>query len=111
MSISEKKEIPLKEGLWVMPSSPEEKPLLIGSKCLSCGEIYFPKKEKGWCIQCQKKSLEDVKLSRKGKIASFTVVMQQPGGGFYKGPVPYAYGCVDLPEGVLLSLMPMWARS
>jgi len=26
--------------------------------------------------------------------------MQQPGGGFYKGPVPYAYGLVDLPEGL-----------
>jgi uncharacterized OB-fold protein len=49
--------------------------------------------------------LEDVLLSGKGKIVSFSVVAQPPAGGFYKGPVPYAYGAVQLPEGVeLLSL-------
>ena len=49
--------------------------------------------------------LEDVHLSSKGKIVSFSVVVQSPAGGFYKGPVPYAYGVVELPEGVeLLSL-------
>ena len=100
MTTGEKRTIPVKEGLWTTPSYPDEEPQLIGSKCLSCGEIYFPKKERGWCVHCQKRSLEDIKLSRRGKIASFSIVMQLPGGGFYKGSVPYAYGCVDLPEGV-----------
>jgi len=91
--------------LWAIPSSPGEKPHLIGSKCLSCGELYFPRKKKGLCIHCQQRSLEDVLLSGKGKIVSFSVVVQSPAGGFYKGPVPYAYGVVELPEGVeLLSL-------
>ena len=94
-----KKKIPLKEGLW--NTNPESGlPQLIGSKCEMCGELFFPKKEKGWCIHCQNRSLSDVILSREGKIASFSVVMQQPGGGFYQGPVPYSYGCVDLPEGI-----------
>ena len=35
----------------------------------------------------------------------FSVVKQPPAGGFYKGPVPYAYGAVELSEGVeLISL-------
>ncbi len=92
--------IPITDGLYTMPQSPGEKPQLIGSRCLSCGEIYFPRKEKGLCVHCQQKNMEEVKLSRHGKIASFTVVMQPPAGGFYRGPVPYAYGYVDLPEGV-----------
>lgn len=100
MVTSDKKRIPIKEGLWTIPTSPQEEPQLIGSKCPSCGEIFFPKKEKGLCVHCQRTGLEDIKLSRRGKITSFTVIMQPPGGGFYRGPAPYAYGCVDLPEGV-----------
>jgi len=92
--------IPLTEGQYTMPLSPSEKPLLIGSKCTSCGELYFPKKEKGFCVHCQQKTLEDVELNGKGKISSFTVVMIPAAGGFYHGPVPYAYGFVDLQDGV-----------
>lgn len=97
-----KRKIPIEEGLWITPSSPGEKPQLIGSRCLSCGELYFPRKKRGLCIHCQRRSLEDIKLSGKGKIASFTVVEQAPAGGFYKGSVPYAYGAVHLLEGVEL---------
>ena len=96
---NEKKRIPVMEGLWTTPSSAGEEPQLVGSKCLSCGEVFFPKKPKAWCVHCQGTNLEDIELSRRGKISSFTVAMQ-PAGAFYKGPVPYAYGCVDLPEGV-----------
>ena len=105
MENNEKKQIPLKEGFWTVPSSPEEKPQLVGSKCESCGEIYFPKKEKGWCIHCYKMSLSDVKLNREGTLVTYSVVMQQPGGGFYKGKVPYAYGLLDLPEGVRIKTL------
>ena len=97
-----KKKIVVEEGLWTNPSTPGEKPHLIGSRCLFCGELYFPRKKKGLCIHCQRRTLEDVPLSGKGKIVSFSVVMQPPAGGFYKGPVPYAYGAVELPEGVEL---------
>ena len=99
MGANQKKTIRLKDGFWTTDSEYAE-PRLIGSKCNNCGEIFFPKKEKGWCIHCQQKALEDIILSSEGKIISFSVVMQQPGGGFYFGPVPYAYGQVDLPEGV-----------
>jgi len=97
------KKVPIKEGLWGF--SADGRPHLIGSRCRSCGELYFPKKEKGLCIHCQSQDLEDVKLSTKGKINSFTVVMIPPGGGYYKGPVPYAYGCVELPEGLLVQTL------
>lgn len=91
---------PLTEGLYVLPESLSGKPYLTGSKCGSCGEIYFPKKVKDYCIHCQQAGLSDVRLSREGTIAAFTVSEQAPSGGFYRGQVPYAYGFVDLPEGV-----------
>ena len=105
MESKEKKGIPLKEGFWTTPSSSGEKPRLVGNKCEACRELFFPKKKKGWCLHCHKKSLTDVTFSREGKIVSFSVVMQQPGGGFYKGPVPYAYGLVDLPEGLRIETL------
>ena len=97
--------IPIHEGFWTTPASGDEPPRLIGSQCESCGEIYFPRKEKGWCAYCHQKTLKDLPLSRHGKIASFSVVMQQPGGGYYKGPVPYAYGAVELPEGIYVTTL------
>jgi uncharacterized OB-fold protein len=96
-----KQTVPLKEGFWTHPGDADP-PQLIGSQCKSCGELYFPIKPKGWCVHCQKRELGDVPLSRRGKVASVTLVTQKPGGGFYKGDVPYAYGLVDLPEGVRL---------
>jgi uncharacterized OB-fold protein len=97
--------IPIEQGLWEQPDNPTDKPRLIGSKCTVCGEIYFPRKKKGWCLRCHQKTLVEVKLSTQGKIASFTVVEQAPAGGFYQGPVPYAFGFVDLTDQVRLKTL------
>ncbi len=102
MSNAQKKQVAVRKGLWEM--SHEGGPYLIGSKCQSCGEIYFPKREMGWCIHCQHRGLEDIKLSQRGKIHSFSVIMQQP-PKFFLGAVPYAYGWIELPEGVLVRAM------
>jgi uncharacterized OB-fold protein len=99
---AEKNRNPIKDGLWKSGTAPDEKPQLIGDICADCGEIFFPRKEGGVCIHCQSPNLEEVRLSRKGKISSFSIVMIKPGGGFYKGPVPYAYGIVELYEGLRL---------
>ena len=99
MASNSEERIPLKEGFWTSDTT-GQLPRLIGSQCENCGEIFFPKKEKNWCVHCQSRGLKEIFLSREGKIVSFSVVMQQPAGGFYHGDVPYAYGQVDLPEGV-----------
>jgi uncharacterized OB-fold protein len=99
---SKNKRIPVREELFVMSSPPDSKPRLIGGKCLSCGEIIFPKPK--ICPNCQEENIEEIKLSRKGRIFSSTVVMQQP-RPFYKGPVPYGLGFVELPEGVRIETL------
>ena len=102
--MSHVQQIPLKEGLWTVPASPDEKPQLLGSQCRHCGEIFFPKKEKGLCLNCLNRGLDDIKLSRKGRIHSFTTVMQRP-PIYYKGPVPYMLAWVELDEGLRLETL------
>lgn len=68
---------------------------LAGSRCRKCGRVYFPRKR--ICVQCfQDGQMEPAALSRRGKIYTFTVAEAGPPGY----TLPYAYGYVDLPEGV-----------
>ncbi len=97
MTASEKKQIPCRDGLWSTPSSPDEKPQLIGSKCTKCGEVVFPSNPV--CVNCQNQQMDNIKLSRRGKVWSFTTIMLPP-PQWYKGPVPFDLGHVELEEGV-----------
>ncbi len=92
----EKKTIPVREGLWTL----EPKPRLIGSECKNCGEVFFPSRQDVLCSNCQSSDFQEVKLSPRGKIYSYTVVMQRPPVYYKAAEVPYAIGFVELPEGV-----------
>lgn len=100
--VNNKRKIPVREGLFTASSSAGGKPRLLGGKCLSCGEVIFPKLE--ICPNCQEEKIREITLSRRGKIYSHTVVMQQP-RPYYKGPVPYGLGYVELPEGVRIETL------
>jgi len=68
---------------------------LAGSRCPKCGRVYFPRKRV--CVQCfEAGHMEVVPLSRRGKLYTFTVAEAGPPGF----SVPYAFGYIDLPEGV-----------
>lgn len=77
---------------------PDGQPHLLGSRCGACGVFFFP--QQALCTQCfAEGSLKEHSLSNGGTLYSFTVVEREslaPKG--FK--VPYAYGYVDLPEGV-----------
>lgn len=90
--------VPVKEGLWTI--DPAGGIRLAGSRCADCGELFFPRKPAGPCTHCQGERLHDVALGPWGRIDSFSAVLQPPAGGFYRGPVPYCYGLVDLDEGL-----------
>lgn len=94
----EKKKLPLQEGLFTVPSSPDEEPRLLGSKCFACGEVVFPKQI--ICPHCCREGMEEIALSRRGKVYSSSVVWYPP--QLYKGPIPYANAQILLPEGVLI---------
>jgi len=91
----EKKKLPVREGLWTS----DERPQLVGSQCHNCGEVFFPKRQDVLCSYCQSSSFKEINLSPRGKIYSYTVVMQRP-PVYYQAEVPYAIGFVELPEGI-----------
>jgi uncharacterized protein len=70
---------------------------LIGSKCVRCGEVVFPKME--FCPNCCSNQVAEVLLSAMGKLYSFTVIYQSGPAG-YQGPVPYGVAKVEMPEGL-----------
>jgi uncharacterized protein len=61
----------------------EESPTLLGSRCPSCGTYSFPR-ETLFCRNpdCDSEEFEDVALSRRGRIWSYTDARYQP-------PLPY----------------------
>ena len=91
----QKEQVPIGEGLFVIPSSPSEKPYLIGSKCRSCGEVLFPSRR--CCRRCTSLDLEEVALSRRATLNSFTTIGVKLADA-KTGP-PYFVGIVELPEG------------
>lgn len=98
-----KKQIPVQEGLFTLPTSPSEKPHLIGSKCKNCGEVVFPKA--ATCPACYMDTMEELLLGPRGKLYSFTNVNNKGPGG-YRGPIPYGVGKIDVTQGArVLSLV------
>ena len=88
------KKKPIKEGLFYQPTSPDEKPYLVGSRCTVCGYVSFPKRPV--CPMCIKEgTMKEVALSTRGKINTFTI-SRVTSGGFQ---APYIQAYVDLPEG------------
>jgi uncharacterized OB-fold protein len=83
--------VPFHEGLFVEDA---EGARLIANKCRSCGQIFFP--SKNMCLECFGEELEEVSLSRKGKL--YTYAISRVPVHHYNPP--HATGYIDLPEGV-----------
>jgi len=76
-----------------------EQPHLLGTRCTSCRTNYFPKLTT-FCKNpaCESESFEEVPLSRKGKLWSFTNASYKPPEPFISPEpfVPYAIAAVEL---------------
>ena len=83
------------ERFFTLPSAVTEKPHLIGNKCSSCGEVFFPSRL--CCRRCSSSEMKEVPLSRRGTLYSFTTIRVRP--PYFVGEVPYLVGVVELPEG------------
>jgi len=89
-----KKQIPVQEGLFYQPKSPDEKPYLIGARCAVCGYVSFPKLMV--CPRCIKQgTMEEAHIGGKGKVDMFsTCYAALPG---FKAPS--IQGFINLEEG------------
>lgn len=94
-----KKQIPAVEGFFTWPS---EQPTLIASHCVSCGNYSFP--AFSTCINpaCKDKRVEQVHLSRRGKLWTYTIHYYEPPPPFMSPQpfTPFGIGVVELPEGI-----------
>jgi scaffold protein (connect acetoacetyl-CoA thiolase and HMG-CoA synthase) len=73
---------------------------LIGSKCLHCGKVFFPKRV--ICPECRRKgNLEDIKLCGEGIIHTYSVI-HAPTEDF-KIISPYVVAIVELKEGAKIT--------
>ena len=81
---------PIREGLFSEGVSGD----LMGARCNDCKHILPPLTDT--CYYCYGTDLKNVKLSRRGKLYSYTKIYQ-PHKHF---EVPYYVGYIDLPEGI-----------
>ncbi len=84
----------VREGIFV--EGPEGE-TLAATRCRNCGQSYFPAVQPP-CPNCFAEAMENVALSRRGKLFSFTTV-HMPSAHLMP---PYAVGYVELPEGLRL---------
>jgi len=91
MSVEARALAPVREGLFTTDPA-----ALIGGRCRACGTLRFPALDV--CPSCQSDDCEHAALSTTGTVFTFTVVHMPPPG--YLGEAPYAYGVIELPEGL-----------
>lgn len=75
--------VPAVEGWFTTDAEPH----LLGTRCTSCGTVFFPKAG-GFCRNpaCRGREFDDIELSRVGKVWSYTDAQYQP-------PPPYIAAC------------------
>ena len=89
--------VPIEAGYFRIPDHPDAPPVLLGSTCPNCGEVYFPRRMV--CAQCLHEGTDDVELSTHGRLWTWTYC-HVPLFGKKDADVPgYGVGQVDLPEG------------
>ena len=72
--------------------------VLLGSKCQSCGRLFFPPRE--WCAACCEPSCRSAELSRHGELRSYTVVQRKT--TYSLVTAPYILAEIALPEGIFV---------
>lgn len=101
--MSTKPQVPVLEGWFTL----EEKPHLIGTKCAKCGTYYFPRQSL-FCKNpaCDSEQFEEVKLSRTGKVWSFTNACYQPPEPYIAAEpfVPFTIAAVELAQEKMIVL-------
>ena len=76
-----------------------ESPALMGSRCPQCGEHFYPPRYV--CLNCYQEGLEEVALSTRGELWTFTIARAALPGTLMTPP--YVIAQVRLPEGVSLA--------
>lgn len=88
--------VPVIDGWFTWPPAPD--PHLIGTRCTSCGDYFFPTVDACRNPRCRSTNVEEVELSRTGKLYTYSI-NQFPAPPPYVPPdpfIPYATGVIEL---------------
>lgn len=83
--------VPIREGTFIESAKGG---ILLANRCKSCGQTFFPKSS--ICFNCFSEDMEEMELSRIGKLYSFATAYM-PSVHFQP---PYTVGMVEMPEGM-----------
>ncbi|UCE86430.1 MAG: OB-fold domain-containing protein [Deltaproteobacteria bacterium] len=89
--------VPIEAGFFTIPEARGEPPRLLGSRCRSCGEHFFPRR--AICARCLSDDTEDTRLGPRGTLYTYTYVHVPMFGARRAESGGYGVGQVDLPEG------------
>lgn len=89
--------VAIEEGFFTIPDDPTERPRLLGSRCPSCGEHFFPRRVV--CARCLAEGCEDIELGPTGTLWTWTFVHVPLFAKKDAKVSAYGVGQVDLPEG------------
>ena len=89
--------VPIADGFFTVPDDPAERPLLLGSRCQACGEVFFPRRHV--CAKCLHEGCDDVELSPRGTLYTWTYVHVPLFAKADAQVSGYGVGQIDLPEG------------
>ena len=96
---STEKRVAAFEDLFTWPS---DDPRLVATRCKSCGYCAFPKTFTCGNPNCKNEDVEDILLSKRGKLWSWSTQYYKPPPPFIvpEPYVPFAVGLVEFPEGI-----------
>ena len=88
----ERKQVPIRGARLRLGDSPA----LLGSRCPDCGEHFYPPRYV--CLNCYREGLDEVALSTRGELWTYTVARMALPGSLMTAP--YVIAQVRLSEGV-----------
>lgn len=105
MTTPARRRVPIKVGYFTIPDDPTAPPKLLGTKCNSCGEHYFPRRAICARAECLSEDTSDVEMGPRGTLYSYTFVHFPLFGSMNMEHMEgYGVGQVDLPEGPRVQL-------
>jgi len=97
---ADRNQIPVMEGLF---TGPADRPQLLGGRCRGCDGHFFPAGAVTHDPTCEGHDVEEIPLSRRGKLVTYTIHRFLAPPPFRMEPFePYAIGAVELPEQLLV---------
>lgn len=90
--------VPIRAGYFTVPDDPNAAPEILGTRCRSCREHFFPRR--AVCAKCLSRETEDAVLTPRGTLYSYTFVhFPLFGSTNLEHMDGYGVGQIDLPEG------------